>query len=614
MPKRKNKVVIRPEGQVRQSQMLMGYGPGSMIDLLEHSVLIGGLDFWEYKGMRGNPYIAEPRLRSVVASLLKDSDVAVDVEFGFRRPPAGDDSDPTRLAGVRALEFPQWFVCQNPDCRALVRSSELDRKKGCYRHQCERGKETDSVPVRFVAACKNGHLEDFPWVSFVHKGDRCKAGAPSLRFSEGATGDFSELWVRCACGAERPLSNATVPEANPPCHGHRPWLGPEGQEECDQRLRLLVTTASNAYFAQTVSALSIPEPGQKLAEVVQSLWDVLSAATPETLPAFRQIPKVKAALAEYANEDVLAAVAANKKSGTVAAAPLRTAEFRQLVGQPFETAGELPAEDADFFARQIPVPDELKPWIARIVLVPRLREVATQVGFTRIEPSTPNLQGEYDLGVQSARLGLNTEWLPAVEFLGEGVFIQLDEKRVSTWELSDAVDKGRCVQLLKGHEAWSKQTKGAPDFPGARFYLLHSLSHLLMSAISLECGYSASSLRERIYCAPHQDSYPMAGLLISTGTPGSEGTLGGLVQEGRSLLRHLRRAFDMATLCSNDPVCAAHSPQDDPVERLLEGAACHGCLYVSESSCERFNRYLDRALVVPTIGHDPELAYFGARP
>jgi len=106
----------------------------------------------------------------------------------------------------------------------------------------------------------------------------------------------------------------------------------------------------------------------------------------------------------------------------------------------------------------------------------------------------------------------------------------------------------------------------------------------------------------------------MAAILLSTGTSGSEGTLGGLVEQGRVLRGHLRQAYDLGTLCSNDPVCADHTPEGDYAERYLEGAACHGCLFVAESSCERFNRFLDRALVVPTLGHDDGLAYLSERP
>ena len=131
--------------------------------------------------------------------------------------------------------------------------------------------------------------------------------------------------------------------------------------------------------------------------------------------------------------------------------------------------------------------------------------------------------------------------------------------------------------------------------------------------ILLQCGYSASAMSERIHCAPATDELPMAAILIMTDTSGAEGTLGGLVEQGRSLDRHLRRAWDMASLCSSDPVCAHHSPTDHS-GRHLEGAACHGCVFMAEPACERFNHYLDRALVVPTMGHPAELAFFEDRP
>jgi hypothetical protein len=252
--------------------------------------------------------------------------------------------------------------------------------------------------------------------------------------------------------------------------------------------------------------------------------------------------------------------------------------------------------------------------IARLVLVPKLREVRVQIGFTRLEPAVPDLEGDFDLEVQSAPLSLTQGWLPASEIRGEGVFLQLDETAVWEWERRpEVLERERA--LAAGYRDWlatlkEEARKKAPPFPGARFYLLHSLSHLLLTAISLECGYAASAIRERLYCAPADAETPMAAILLSTGSPGTEGTLGGLVEQGRNLRRHLRRALKLGELCSNDPVCAGHSPRNDPSERFLEGAACHGCLFVAESSCERFNRYLDRSLVVPAMGHAAGLAFF----
>lgn len=604
---------LPPQGTVRQSQVVRTYGPGAMIDLVDAAVMVGGLDFWRYlPADAAAASVADPRLRDRLAPRFAEAGRQLAVEGCFRLPPTGDDKEPTRSSGVEVLELPRWFVCQNPSCRALVRADGLEPKGKRYRHGCKRLGGSECVPVRFVATCRRGHVEEFPWVSFAHRnGEICPA--PSLKLLEGATGDFSEIVVECACGQRERLSAALVPDSLPRCLGERPWLGSAGDDPagCTDRLRLLVRSASNSYFGQEVSALSIPERGRDLEAAVRKVWDILENANAETLPVFRTIAAVQEALGSASDADVLATIEQIRLGGPATREPLRTAEYRQLIAAPRERVGELPAASDFFFARTAEPLGGPIPGIARLVLLPKLREVRVQIGFTRLEPVQPDLEGEFDLAVQSAPLSLTQSWLPATEVRGEGVFLELDAAAVWRWEQREEV-LARERELEAGYDDWCATLKGdkAPPFPGIRFYLLHSLSHLLISAISLECGYAASAIRERIYCAPADSDIPMAAILLSTGSPGTEGTLGGLVEQGRNLRRHLTRALKLGELCSNDPVCAGHSPQNDYSERYLEGAACHGCLFVAESSCERFNRYLDRALVVPTLGRGAGLAFF----
>jgi len=287
------------------------------------------------------------------------------------------------------------------------------------------------------------------------------------------------------------------------------------------------------------------------------------------------------------------------------------------MSEPVEQSGELPQERDRFFARRAEL-GPLPPQVDRVVLAKKLREVRALIGFTRLEAATPNLQGEFDLGVEPARISRYCDWLPATEIHGEGTFIAFSEDAVSAWEQRPEV-VARDAELRDGYQRWTATLRLAPGrmpplYPGIRFYMLHTLSHMLITAVSLDCGYSASAIRERIYCSAPGDEEPMAGILLSTGTAGSEGTLGGLVDQGRRILHHLRGAWELGTLCSSDPVCAHHSPRADYAERYLSGAACHGCLYIAECSCERFNQYLDRALVVPVIGQPRALAFFEHEP
>lgn len=614
--------VKRPDGQIRRSQMISPFGPGSLVDLVSRSVVIGGLEHWSYDSVNETA-LDDPRLRRSLLPRLKMLDPELDLAESnyFRQAPPCDPLEPEARVGVRALEFPKWAVCQ--ECRRLANARDAFEDKGDhYRHTCRPNKWGHAVPVRFVAACQRGHLAEFPWDAFAHsKGEKC--GRPELYLDEGASGDASRIIVRCEnCGLRRALSD--VPSLKYRCHGHRPWLGGQAtRETCDQDLGLLVRTASDAYFAQVVSALRLPEPEpdaitRRLRE--PDIWKLVGNITRiDQLQTFAEVqPPVRSLIEGESLDDVLAAIERERSNETrTAETPIRSAEYERFTTANDETPGVLPPPNAQFAAFRIPeTRADLPRGVRRLVIVPALRETRVQVSFSRFDSVRANLQGEYDFDKQSVTPAVltlptgNEKWLPAVEVRGEGVFVELDPAAVSAWEDRPAV-QARAEQLLA---AFGKESPKA-EFLGIRFYLLHSLSHLLLTAISLECGYAASAIRERIYCSPSQSADgEMCGILLSTGTTGSEGTLGGLVEEGRRLRHHLREAWSLGRLCSNDPVCAAHDPTHEADDRNLEGAACHGCLYVAECSCERFNRYLDRALVVPTIGNDPSLAYFETEP
>lgn len=210
----------------------------------------------------------------------------------------------------------------------------------------------------------------------------------------------------------------------------------------------------------------------------------------------------------------------------------------------------------------------------------------------------PDIHGEYETDVKRADIQIEPKWFPAVENRGEGIFIQLRASAVSDWLARPAVD-ARLRDLATGHQRWRKERRSERPFPGGPYILLHTLSHLVIQALAMKAGYSASSIRERIYADAESERY---GFLLFTGSSDAEGTLGGLVAQARHIAAHLDRAFATASLCSNDPICAQHEPESAMEKRYLHGAACHGCTLVAETSCEMHNEYLDRALVVPILG------------
>jgi len=267
--------------------------------------------------------------------------------------------------------------------------------------------------------------------------------------------------------------------------------------------------------------------------------------------------------------------------------------------------------DSPFYAEMLEreVWDNHDPRLAnveRVVLVHRLREVTAQVGFTRFDAVSLDEAGEFDVGVERADLSPEPEWFPAVENRGEGVFLVFRPEVVRGWIGREPVRR-RTTRLLEGFRRWEKENPRLKRHHlSATYVTLHSVAHMLLARIALECGYPAASLRERVYALADEGMY---GILIHTGTSDAEGTLGGLVEAGRRIGDHLVAALDQAELCSNDPVCGEHDPaaEHDPLH--FQGAACHGCLLIAETSCEQRNDWLDRALVVPTMAV-PDAAFF----
>jgi len=584
----------RGHGQVRRSQVVTTWGPGALIDLPRHSAIVGGLETW-------------PKTSSLdeipEARLARKLEILTGVERPKLFAPPPDSTDLNEEArGIRVWRFPEWFVVQEKSgpgderktSRRLVPRKALDDKG--------RFEKLQVVATRFVRACPKGHVDDLDWRAYVH-GEEEVCLSQLWLDEHGTSSDLSDLSVRCECDKRRGLLEATFRENNPlgPCSGARPWLGRGANEICHHWSRLLIRTASNAYFPQVVSVLSLPDRGSAVDAVVEELRDDLHIVEDASdLKFLKRKPRITEALAPFTDEEILEAIRRHKK-GDLGDRPVKQVELEALLAAP-EGFGEDVPVDRNFHARRLPErvwrSTQRSNGIEAVIQVHRLREVLALAGFTRFEAVTPDIQGDYETDVERAALAEEPRWFPAVENRGEGIFLQLRAGVVKEWLDRPAVTH-RLADLKTGHDRWTAERKSKRIFPGGPYVLLHTLSHLLIQSLSMRCGYPASSIRERIYADYLTERF---GILLYTGTPDAEGTLGGLVQQARHLEAHLADALRMGALCSNDPICAQHAPGQSLEERWLQGAACHGCALLAETSCEMRNDYLDRALVMPVPG------------
>ena len=601
-----------PVGEIRPSQLLWTYGPGALIDLPNISVVTQGIEKWN---VDHGDQVQEARLLSAVRKVLGPQVQSLNMPPIPDTPPT-DPFSATAKIGVPVKPFPRWLRCVKCGLLSPFDSGLFELRENAYKPEatrfvhpkCKGGRDADAVPARFLLACRAGHLDDFPWHWFVHGGpSSCKG---TLRFYEsGASLQTENLWVKCdECGAAKNMAQASgdIGSQNlPACRGRHPHLDLFDANKCDEAPRTINLGATNGWFAVSLSVLAIPQTGDPVEQIVVDGWKFFEKCMSkqhlepifDTLKLGGMLP----GLERFGLDQVWSAIE-KYRSGDDAQDQddLKAPEWEVL------SSDNPPKDYPHFMSEKVGVPSGFSDLIDRVLRLERLREVNALLGFTRVE--APD-EGTGEQAAPRAPLCQNApDWVPASEVHGEGIFLKFRSDALEKWAKKDSVKElDRKLQL--GHRGWRLKRNLDPDqgYPGVRYLMLHTLAHLLIRELALECGYNAASIRERVY-ADVEDGRDQAGFLIYTAAADSDGTLGGLVDLGKpaNLGPIINQALRRARVCASDPLCSEHDPGKD---QSLHGAACHACSFVAETSCECGNRFLDRSLVVPTL-ETPDAAFF----
>jgi MrfA Zn-binding domain len=557
------------KGAVRRSQLVTTYGVGSIIALGDESFIVTGIDRWGISDAN----LHEPRL---------ERELTVN---GFVVPPATDDGD------IPVARFPRWYSC--PNCKRLDEHRRLTTFESNVCGDCNR----PLVPSRFVMVCPRGHIDDFPYVRWVHEG-RPRQGVTHALFIEahGATASLRDIEIRCSCGGKRTMDKAFDRFALRDvtrCFGNRPWLGRE-QEDCDQPVRTLQRGASNVWFGSHRSVISIPPWSDAAFQLLDRHWDILRALPPAALESAIEAIGLTAGT-NFTTSDLVDAVRERKRRQEGAEDPTSEAEIRRDEYRALNF-GQEDTLGSQFAASEATRSPSLSDVISKVMLVTRLREVRALQGFSRILPP-----GGSD--TLAPLFMTDPGWRPAIEVRGEGLFLVLDEARILAWEQQQNVVE-RIRDLDQRYAARARRWGQEPDrIITPRLVLIHTFAHALVDQLALDAGYPAASLRERLYIGDN-----MQGFLIYTASTDAAGSLGGLVAQGEParLEQAVTSAVVRASWCSADPICVETEAQGADGLNL---AACHACALLPETSCEEMNILLDRALMVGAPG-DPALGFF----
>lgn len=593
----KKKVV----GKLRRTQLVTTFGSGSIVDMPDYSVIIAATDNWSDK----SPVLHEPNLEK----LLKVSH--------FKQPYVTENSGDDYTPDIPAFRFPFMHFC--PGCGRLMPYWGFGSDSGNKCSKCNK----KLVPSRFIAACINGHMEDFPYNWWVHNGysPECQTNNRNdnlkITFSD-ESGGLESIVITCTkCGKSRSMAGAMGKDAlkGYHCNGKRPWIGMKQQyddpEPCRATMRGLQRGASNVYFSQTASALTIPPWSSKLNQEIEANWDKVTKALKDDstneglLKAIKWIFYDFLALGKYDAEDIIREI--RKREHDENEEEYTQKDLYEDEYQVFALRDYEQPDDYQFRIESTEVSDWLSDYLEDVIMVKRLREVLALKGFRRISPERPEENDDKFKGyhLKDDCVPLSEEplgWYPAIEMLGEGIFIKIREDKLAEWEQKN-IDY---YEPMKGRLDASNLEceKFSP-----RYVLLHTLSHLLIRQLSVECGYSGAAIKERIYSTFEDSALPMAGILLYTSSSDSDGSLGGLVRNAipETFENIFRNMLQEASWCSSDPVCIDSAAQGYD---SLNYAACHACTLLPETSCEMRNCLLDRGAVVGSV-IDRSRGFFG---
>ena len=587
--KMSTKEELKPENNysVRASQAVLQYGVGAMVNFPEQVLVTAKPEEW----LKEKKPIHDERLEKILH-----------VDYFI---------PPTTIAYAR---FPEWYFC--PICRKFkpikewISLNRNSKDKEMIRHLKCPTCNKKLVPSRFITVCANGHLNDFPWIEWVHK--KCGKSIcihPQIKITTGVSGgdDLSSIVLECTeCKAKTTLEGAfnkdTFEKLGIKCEGKHPFKGQE-KEACDSPVQARPRGASNVYFPVIYTSLVIPPYADKITQKIEDcsyysnyILKVFNKSSDGTECFYENINEWKKELSEMTGikESQIEVILKRKlltpygNESEYFSEKYRYDEYIALTGHNMS--------DDCFSIKKMSVDDYDIPHIKSIHLVDKIRIVSVHAGFSRLHP----VFKKEDPGFVSVK-DKDTRYYPGYEVHGEGIFIEFNSDDIIEWMHNNTKIKER-VEILVTNLKNSLLCTSISMEITPKLVLLHTLSHLMIKALSFECGYNIASLSERLYCSDIPNG-EMAGILIYTACGDSEGTLGGLVRQGYpdTLPRIFRKAILSAVRCSNDPVCILSKGQGF---ESLNLAACHSCTLLPETCCELRNSFLDRAMIAGTFDNE----------
>lgn len=626
--------------KIRASNVVFPFGVGAMIDMPEGVFMTTSCDNWTSRNLTT---IHDERLEKVLK-----------VKY-FKTPVIKRTDEENKNIFIPLVQFPEWMFC--PKCRKFQPLSEWEKQfknifgkdQGMKKNICPKCRVKLS-PARVVTACENGHIDDFPWIQWVHyKNNKKVCSKPDIYIkTNGVSSGLEGIKIECkTCNIKMNMAGIFDSKKNVfeelekhainkgifeekyslKCNGNRPWEG--RNEKCYIYPTVFQRGATNIYFAKVESSILIPPYSEKVNIMIEESMAYNALISSITFLQEADNPRrviddvIKSSYLSISKEidipfDIVKRIVDRKlnidnainENELESRTKYKEEEYRALIGEfGYNIINQKDFKIEGIEGKKYNTNTKIN-YIDKVVLIHKLKEVRALVGFSRINAPDANIMEVDEVSSTSELIRplKDKNWYPAVEVRGEGIFIKLDGDIINRWISSNAEINNRANGVDKKYNKILTERSHSGRKINSKFLLLHTLAHIIIKELSFKCGYSSTSLRERIYCNSLDTDYNMSGILIYTANGDSEGTLGGLVRQGREdkLPQIINSAIEKARFCSSDPVCIESKGQGRDALNL---SACYSCTLIAETSCEEFNTLLDRAMIVGTLDN-PLIGFF----
>lgn len=656
------KIIRRPNNQEKPTRkevfedlqtrkIISAYGGvGSIIETRHGSVLINNFNDWDfYKNkLYLNPkfQLEDKRLVNRLRQWFPELKELFQVPTNTRNE-GNFPAENHHL--VSARYFPEWMFC--PKCKRFdhldnwcrvwkntvkdIHQADVNPPKCFHCYQNAKGKKRfyELEQVRFILISANGEIADIPWDKWVFARVNSKMQPQSAKDKEEDKEEDKSYWTidfaqkvpenvyfqYTTSDKFNDLKGISIVARDTHSDKEVQRQTLQGlfnlrvnekdviNKDYNRTMKVVIRSSNSVYYPNIISSLYLPlERGKGTSDITDEIAQFIKKKVErkrsikiiqEDLKDEKDFTISEERLKKFIDND-FKELAENSELADLLEVDYRWKEYQFITSQQKKY-------DEDSKNRLIleKVPSANVGLEALTVFrVDRLKMTSVQTSYTRTEPidkdyylreGTSNANGKFIKKKYTSKYSKNAHYLPAIENYGEGIFIEFSKESIEKW-LSD--NHQIITHRIKHIENNYNKNRGyRPErVIDPQFVLIHTFSHLIIKELEFLCGYPATSILERLYV-----SNDMQGILLYT-IAGSEGSYGGLTnickseKIGKLIQSAIRRAID----CASDPICYHTDLTQGQGVGGTNLAACYSCALLPETSCEEFNSFLDRALVV----------------